>query len=336
MTRKEGISRRALLGSLGAVGIAGGTLSAKTTGLLTDTETLAGSIMSGGQLDLLVSWPGGTSEDGTATLAIDMTDGGSGSETITVELPDSNPGRVWLRTRCPSGLADSVTGTLSYVCDGSVVASGSLLELANVLRNGVHLDPPCATDEGCLDGDDRLELLFEWEFTPTDDYDGTDPDDVELHVEFHATQCRYMTPTNPFPEIDPCEGGTDSRHAISFIAFCSAESGSIGPTITGTNPNSSEPTSADWETAVPVGYVIVKWSTYMTIYDYTDNPKKSGTAIANDPDAAIRSYETKPRSGPGPADAARPGDVAKEALDDTDFDVERTAKLEYEGEWIEE
>lgn len=222
MTRKEGVSRRALLGSLGAVGTAGATLGVGTRALFTDTETLPGSVASAGRLDLLVSWPDGTSEDGTATLAIDLTDGGSGSETISVELPDSNPGRVWLRTRCPSGPADSISGTLSYACDDSVVASGSLLAIANELRNGVHLDPACATDDGCLDGDERLELRFEWEFTPTDDYNGTDPDDVELQVEFHASQCRHdPTPSNPFPEIEPCV----EYYGISYVEIYADEDG---------------------------------------------------------------------------------------------------------------
>jgi hypothetical protein len=334
MTRNEELTRRALLGSLGTVGTAGAAVGAGTTGLFTDREQLRESVASGGRLDLLVSWPGGTSEDGVATLDIDLSDGGSGSERFTVELPDSNPGRVWLRTICPSGPAESVSGSLSYVCNDEVLAAGSLVDIADALRNGVHLDPDCATDDGCLGPDTDLELEFSWSFSPTDDYDGTDPEPVGIQFQYHAVQCRHAAATNPFPESDPCDTDAEPEHAISFIAFCSAEPGPINPVVTATSPTSSEATTAQWETDVPVGYVIAKWSTKMTIYDFTGDPKTSGTARVADSDAAIQEYETSPGGG-GPSDAARPCEVASSLLGG--FDVESTAKLEESGGvWIEE
>jgi len=215
MTDKGELSRRALLGSLGTVGTAGAAFGAGTTALFTDTERLLGSAASAGRLDLLASWPGGTSEDGVATLAIDLTDG-SGSSVITVAHAGegSNPARVWLRTTCPTGPADSVYLTVSYVCNDDVIASGTLLSVADALRNGILLDPDCDTTDGCLPSDGGLDLAFEWEFVETDDYNGNDPKNVELQIQFEGKQCRHNTTvSNPFAWVEPCV----TYHGISFI-----------------------------------------------------------------------------------------------------------------------
>ncbi|MCU4718193.1 hypothetical protein [Halapricum hydrolyticum] len=222
MTRKEGVSRRALLGSLGTVGTAGAAFGAGTTALFTDTERLLGSTVSAGQLDLLASWPGGTSEDGVATLAIDLTDG-SDSSVVTVAhaVEESNPARIWLRTTCPTGPADSVYVTVSYVCNDEIIASGTLLSVANSLCNGILLDPDCDTTDVCLPSDGELDVEFEWE--SSDDYSGNNPKNVELQLQFQGEQCRHnATLSNPFPRVEPCV----TYHGISFIEIYAEIDGS--------------------------------------------------------------------------------------------------------------
>jgi predicted ribosomally synthesized peptide with SipW-like signal peptide len=214
MKQNNDLSRRALLGSLGTVGTAGAVFGTGTSSLFTDREVFGRSVVEAGLLDLLVSWDGGTSEDGDASLTIDLTDG-SGSAVVSVAhaVEESNPVRVWLRTTCPTGPADTVYVTASYVCSDEVIASGTLLNVANKLRNGIRLDPDCDTTAGCLPSGGELDIEFDWEFVETDDYNGNNPENVELQLQFRGKQCRNNTPSNPFPWVEPCV----TYYGTSFI-----------------------------------------------------------------------------------------------------------------------
>jgi hypothetical protein len=224
MNGTNDISRRALLGSLGTVGGAGAVFGAGTTSLFIDRELIETSEVSAGLLDILVSWEDGaqTSEDGTATVTFDLSDG-SDKNILTVTHTDkrSNPASIWFRPTCPTGPADSVNVTAT-VCD-TEVGSGSLLHVANDLRNGIRLDTREYCGE-CIGPDEEIELEIDWEFSASDDYDSQNPDDVELEFHFRAIQCRSNPdPSNPFEEIDPCIDTTE-YHGISYIkVFASLE-----------------------------------------------------------------------------------------------------------------
>lgn len=226
MTGEDNISRRMLLGSLGTVGCAGAVFGTGTTALFTDREMFEDSVVRAGLLDMLVSWKENgviqTSEDGTATVTFDLVDG-KDTTVLTVEHSDSrsNPAHVWFRPTCPTGPADAVDVTL-YVC-GEAVSSGSLLQVANSLRDGFLLDQYCG---GCLGPDEDIEVRLESQFSETDDYNATNPKDVALEFQYRAIQCRNNdTPSNPFEPIEPCV----KYHGISYIEIY-AENGceSIG------------------------------------------------------------------------------------------------------------
>ncbi|MEF8883450.1 MAG: hypothetical protein V5A34_13115, partial [Halapricum sp.] len=229
MTDKSELSRRTLLSSLGLVGGAGATLGAGTSAFFTDRES-SRAFVQAGALDLLVEWGDGATSEGAAELEIDLTDGGGGEETFTVSLPDegdqapsapNNPARGWLRTTCPTvdgdvvGSTTYITVSLYYECngdspvtvDGTELENITLLEFANLLRNGTHLDfEDCeAIEDGCLQPGTDLDLRFEWQWDPPENLDESPSGPITFEFEFVGIQCRHNeTPTNPFPEVDPC------------------------------------------------------------------------------------------------------------------------------------
>lgn len=222
MTDESDFSRRALLASIGTVGGAGAVFGAGTSALYVDREDFGGSELRAGTLNLDVSWQNSNGDNdsgtnGSVTVDIDLSSGDSGSGTLTItNNVGSNPAIVCLRTTCPSGPAEFVHVTLSYDCNGEVVASGNLLDVANRLRNGIQLDPSCSTNsEGCLESGEDIELNLEWEFY-RDNYNGNNPGNVTFDFEYLGTQCRYSSsrPACPFPDdIDPCI----SYKGISYI-----------------------------------------------------------------------------------------------------------------------
>lgn len=336
--------RQLLAGAAGAGGV-GAAIGTGTVALLSDESVFIGSEFVVGELDLLVEWDddGNTknSEDGTASLVIDE---GEGEVTFSVALPGerNNPAYGWLRITCPSeapALAYDLDVTLSYVdCNGTdpsdPIAEGSLLEVANELRNGIPLDSSCnpnaaPENRDCLSSSDPTKLRLEWELQ--EPYDG-DPAPL-VDFKFVGRQCRHNDGTeNPFGTFDECIPVVDGK-GISYVAWCSDVDEPINPRITdlkGINDD-GEPVIVDWKTDVNVGYVIVFYANQMTIYDYRDPQKTTGTVRTNDPDAAVQSYDVSP------GEASTPCEVADRLLDDSDsFTVKRSAKLEYENNTWEE
>lgn len=231
MSNDVSVSRREFLAALTAAGTSGAVVGTGTAALYADEDSFVDNLFGSGTVDLVTEWdvdggPSGSSE-GDATIDIDLTDGNrSGSGTITVRLPDgdaSNPAYAWLRARCPpaSSLNEALSVTLRY-CGKSgtplVPVNTSLTAMANILRNGVPLDPRCGNHEPgeqrCLQPGEPVELHLEWELD--DEFVGRGQ--TSLTFDFVARQCRYRDGTvNPFDQATACRTPTTDRHGVSFV-----------------------------------------------------------------------------------------------------------------------
>jgi len=223
------MTRRRLLAGAVTGGGLGLLIGSGTAAMLADRETFGANLFAAGALDLEVTVDvaggGGGHSEGVATIPLELDDETtSGSATLTVTLPDppaeNNPAYAWLRTACPedSALADALSVTVRYDCDGTEeLASGSLIDVANRLRNGVPLSPECdadatAGDQGCLQPEQPLRLVIEWELA--DDYAGEET--LSLPVAVAGRQCRHRDgTTDPFtpPLVEECV----DHHGISFV-----------------------------------------------------------------------------------------------------------------------
>ena len=219
----DGISRRKLLAGLTGVGAAGALTGLGTGALLSDTEGLAAGL-SGGALDLEVTWsyPSGASESDANLARVPTTDAGTErTVAIVVDLPQgatdfNNAAFVWTRLLCPEESdvpADDVTVELSYDggdLDGqSVFGPASLadllsLETGDSARTGVPLR--ATADDACLDTRDGGEpIRLALRIALDEDYVGETA--FHLPVEFLGHQCRHATATeNPFARapVGPC------------------------------------------------------------------------------------------------------------------------------------
>lgn len=227
------LSRRKVIAAIGAAGSTGLFLGTGSGSVFADEESFLDNIFAAGSLDMAVTWEvdGETrSSEGDASFAIELSrDDRSGSEAFTVTLPDdgsNNAAYGWLRMTCPAptDLNDALRLTLRYDCgDEGVIQAGTLLEVADALRDGVALDAGCNTfvqpgSQRCLQPGDTIDLRLEWALD--DDYTGKA--ETSLSLEFAGRQCRNQDgTTNPFPAVEPCEG--DEGQAISWVAFCAVE-----------------------------------------------------------------------------------------------------------------
>jgi hypothetical protein len=220
----DGISRRELLAGLTGVSAAGALTGLGTGALLSDTEGLAAGL-SGGALDLEVTWsyPGsGASESNVGVADVPSTEAGTERTVdITVDLPQgetdfNNAAFVWVRLLCPEESdipTDDVRVELSYAdgdLDGeSILGPATLTDLLSE-----------ESGDGALTG---LPLLASAENACLDTRDGGEPIRLALRIavaaeyvgetafhlpfEFVGHQCRHATATeNPFARapVGPC------------------------------------------------------------------------------------------------------------------------------------
>ena len=276
-----GLSRRAVLSGMGAVGVAGALGGAGTFAFVRDTER-AGARVEAGVLDLELCWTEDEDcETGSdlVTVPISVAEvGDGGSATIRYQLPDdgrNNPGYVWFRTSCPvdaCGLERAVEARLyrDDDCDGEfdrgeLIEEGRLCDVLKRLNDGVHLD-----GDGETDGDQPLApgetrcFGIEWELV--------DPlcgeDELEVSFQFRAEQARHTTePVSPWEgavcDVD-CDDTDDCTQCldlggISFVAFCGAglTPSDIDMRVSAVNVD-GEPVGFDWTSAKRVDSVVVK------------------------------------------------------------------------------
>jgi len=228
-------SRRQLLAALAVAGGAGAITGSGTSALLGDREGLHNGLTTGIVDVVGAYWHlSGPAADGNVDL--DAPDGivdgphvavpvgtldaatSSGSVLLRFSLPQghdtiNNPARLWFRTACPpaNSLAESLDTRISYAhadgASGATIASGSLREVADALRTGVHLNPAWDSSDdgdGCLE--DVLFILVEYDASG---YVGSET--TELPLFLAAVQCRNAdAAVSPFDprEIDAeCEPG---------------------------------------------------------------------------------------------------------------------------------
>lgn len=221
------LSRRGLLGAL-AVGSVGGLAGHNAVALLSDREAMAPELTTG-LVDIVVEYwrdlgpdgPDLSAPDGVGdgTTLAGQVEGLSTDEPVRdlfrISLPQdrggtNNPARIWLRADCPEAtmLGELLTVNLSYSdADGTAgptIASGSLREVADTLREGVRLaESPPVDESGCIP--DELFVLAEYELAA---YVGSES--VALPLDVRAVQCRNTDGThNPFGASDdePCPPG---------------------------------------------------------------------------------------------------------------------------------
>jgi hypothetical protein len=333
------VTRRQLLAGLTVTGGAGLGIGSGTAALVTDSAMFPGNAVAAGALDLQVSWTAGSASgtgQGRASipLAIGQSDGPTTAQ-LSVTVPadgENNPAACWLRARCPDdsllGRALRVTITYDSCPDDCVLYRGHLVGLAD----GVPLDPRglpgiVPGEQACLEPGAQIDLELT---VAAGGFEGQAETAFEL--EFVGQQCRGREEhPNPFPAPDCGPPPTDGQHAISFLAFCTAGDGPIATdpetvaTVTETNA-AGEPLEIEWETDLPVDFVVVKASTEFMIYDLRDSDATTGVATSRDSDAAVATVEPAQRW------ASDPCGLAAQVLELPDYEPGATLKLEA-GDW---
>jgi predicted ribosomally synthesized peptide with SipW-like signal peptide len=362
-----GLGRREVLAAVagaGGLGLAGGV---GTAALLGDSESFDGMFQSGSlNLEVVDKDETESQVDGdTLELNLDLESSREGSEVLKLWAPPgdgNNPAYVWFQPTCPdpvTRLAEQLEVAFYYAdSDGDrleddngdePIESGSLTDVANALRKeGALLD--LGEDDSCLAPGSPAYLRVEWDLA--DSYSAGEK--LDFSIVFRARQCRNNSGAeSPFNRFDPCDRATPTptetpptgKNAISNIGFCTDSSGDINPRITQiNNQDQDNPTSVDWETDLEVDFVTLFFGypggPRITIYDYRDEERKSGTATRNDPDAAVSLYDPgKTGRGKGANGApSRLCEIADQQLDtDDSYSNEEKAKLEFEdGEFKSE
>ncbi|WP_058365670.1 hypothetical protein [Haloparvum sedimenti] len=230
------LSRREILAGIvgtGTLGALGGVGGARTVALLSDRER-AGGLLTSGDLELAVELDCADCAADAPPGVISFTDldrGDEGRATLAWTIT-SNPGRLWVRTTCPSRpdpLGDALRVTVSL--GGTTLAAGSLTAVREALAGGVRLDDRDGTP--CLDPETPLSLVVEWAL-PADAPAAAANETTELAVSGYAEQCRHMSESaavNPFEGLGDCpdepdcatcppaDGGEGERIASATFAY---------------------------------------------------------------------------------------------------------------------
>ncbi len=224
------LSRRELLAGITAAGGSGALVGSSTAAVLSDRESFLDDFVSTGTLDLVVVWEaredGSGSSEADDSVSLDL-DGDGGTIAFSVVLPDdgeNNAAYGWFRLTCPGpdvDFADSVDVVLRYE-DGARIAEGTLLEVADQLRNGVALYPggdptvPVA-ERDCLEPGETVGLILEYSFDDGPGRGSGDPNErVTFDLDVVGRQCRNRDgTTDPFPAVESCDG--PGGKGISFV-----------------------------------------------------------------------------------------------------------------------
>ncbi|AUX09702.1 hypothetical protein AArcSl_2077 [Halalkaliarchaeum desulfuricum] len=212
--RLAGLSRRQILASVGAIGVAGAFTGAGTHALLNEGQRVSGTLETGGvgigvELDCEENYCS-VSPDGELSFGFDgIEPGDSGSVSISLRA-EENPARLWLATDCPPSydpLGEALRVWIqprnwNGVSQIPERGTWTLSQLKRELHDGLRIG------EGCLDPSDRraIELVLRW-FFPYEDTESLAGETSDLTFELHADQCRHVPEegaVNPFADRAPC------------------------------------------------------------------------------------------------------------------------------------
>lgn len=230
MSGKEfDLTRRKVLGGLGAVGVGAAVGGAGSMALFNDQDDVTGNTMTAGQLDLHVDYT--AKNDGTAqtveragngdlagfTLG-DIKPGDDGWIEICLE-PVSNPAWIWMRgeltenaengmtepeadvddTPDEGELAQYVDAKLKYESNGPVIAQGTLAEILEAIGDGVLLDyDPSTSDADPFPENNRSCVVIDW-WVDREVGNVIQTDRTKFDLSFYAEQRRHNDdPSNPF------------------------------------------------------------------------------------------------------------------------------------------
>ncbi len=322
---ETGLSRREVLSGLAVVGGTGTFVGNHTAAVFIDEER-HGTTLTAGGVDLVVDTPRGSSEGGV-TLPVELTPGADDIPRDRTELsvspkedPDSNPVYPWLGASCPDppGVARRLWVTLRYAGtedDDGVVAEGTLLGVAHLLRDGVALDPDgedtARGDRTCLSPGESIDLVFEWELLPGPVPASGGNHSISVDFEFVGRQCRHTDGTeSPFPDDADCSG---VGHGISFVAFCETSADLVREDLDVTveeRNDDGEPVTVAWtdeRQGESVDYVTVffgsQQSPTMKIYDVGEAGAGTVTSLGIG-DAAVRIEDARGGTASIPCETA--------------------------------
>ncbi|MFC4405378.1 VWA domain-containing protein [Haloarchaeobius iranensis] len=202
-----GLSRRRILGGLGAIGAASVGAGLGTSAYFSDTESFENSVLTAGQLNLLVDyyswWDQGIAGSGQVTgtadgpsVSAELTDVKPGDNGLLAFCPqsDDNPAYLWL---CGDLVADD-ENTITEP-EGEVDSTPNDGELAEAIELTVSY---CQLDDDIEDADDD---------DPSND--GFEPSDIESSTEvWTGTLADFLTTIGGGVPLDgegeePAEGG---------------------------------------------------------------------------------------------------------------------------------
>lgn len=234
-----GISRRAVLSGLAAVGLVGSLTSLGTRMTLSDTTQFRNNSLEADDLDLGIAWTefyngeeveatgicGATDRDGyvdNSAPAVDLSGvepGDSGELDVCLWAPE-DVGALWMRLQVTSVAENGVTELEAEAGDDVESSVGELHEHLQVrvgvdsdcdrAREGDPLASGTIADVGSgrlgtgiqLDPATPLCLVLEWSLPDTDALPATVlTDAVQFSVEFTAEQSGYTEPTNPWANL---------------------------------------------------------------------------------------------------------------------------------------
>ena len=237
--RLAGLSRRQILASVGAIGVAGAFTGAGTHALLTGEQRVSGTLETGGvgigvELDCEGNYCSVT-PDGRLSFGFDgIEPGDTGSVTIKLRT-EENPARLWLATDCPPSY-DALGETLRVwiqprnwngVSQIPERGTWTLSQLKRELHDGIRVG------EGCLDPSDHraIELVLRWSF-PYEDTESLAGGTTNLAFQLHADQCRHVpeeSARNPFADRAPCPDACEpctsrlSEITMEYVGTASAQ-----------------------------------------------------------------------------------------------------------------
>lgn len=225
-----GLSRRRVLGGIGAIGVASAGAGLGTSAYFSDTESFVNNILEAGQLDLLVDWAT-EADQGSLGNFIDegqINGGGDGEVDYSYEISDVKPGDSGVLVLCPKvvdnpawlwvGSSTGVTNYENWQTEPETVVD-------NTTNNGTIGAPNDGAPAGELANSIQVTVSYASGYSIEDaDGDGDDdivcedrevldnPDDYTLADLMAELEMGWLIDADrSTPEIDPYPPSADNE-----------------------------------------------------------------------------------------------------------------------------